>query len=113
MLRAEVKAVRVDNSFRSRIIIFWMIILVNRRKETCVRRLVFNKLAKDLDTCGLFQLKEKYKKRRSEILEEVKRVEENTMLEEAQGPFLHIRESGRKTGRRMREAETGDEGVHL
>lgn len=56
--------------------------------------------------------REKYKKRRSEILEEVNRVEDNTILEEAQGPFLPLRETGRQTGRRMREAGTGNEGVH-
>lgn len=56
--------------------------------------------------------REKYKKRRSEILKEVKRVEENTILEEVQGPFLPLRDTDRHTGRRIKEAGTGNEGVH-
>lgn len=40
-------------------------------------------------------------------------VQENIILEEAEGPFLSLRETSRQTGGRMREAGTGNEGVHL
>lgn len=40
-------------------------------------------------------------------------VQENIVLEEAQGPFSPVRETGRQIGGRMREAGTGNEGIHL